>query len=187
MESLPRAAWPSPSPVELATVAGACGWANHADGPGKAMDLLWDCAEVIHKSQESAAHFLEAIRTKSEWTHTELQKACGFDYQKLPDKITRAEFFALFNTEDLKVHGEPMNGWALFNHWHSLPEGGNLTLAKSEAWHALLRKGFGWKQFSSDTRWDFLAVMVARFNEWRRKTAARNKAGTMKNLKQNEK
>ena len=185
LESLPRSAWPSPSPAELATVAGACGWANQADGAGKAMDLLWDCAEVIHQSQESAARFLESIRGKSEWTRAELRKACGFDYWNLPDKITRACFGKLFNTEDLIVSGETISGWPLFHHWHSLPEGENVPLSEASAWYAHHKDGFEWKRFSFGDRWWSLAVMVARFNEWRKKTARKNRGVTVKNLKQN--
>jgi hypothetical protein len=185
LESLPRAAWPSPSPVELATVAGACGWANQADGAGKAMALLWECAEVIHKTQESAARFVESIRGKSEWTQAELRKACGFEYWTLPDKITRAQFGSFFNTEDLIVNGETISGWPLFHHWHSLPEGGRVPLSEAPEWYARHKDGFEWKQFSFDTRWEFLAVMVARFNEWRKKTARKNIGVGKKNLKQN--
>lgn len=186
MESLPREAWPAPSPVELATVAGACGWGNHADGAGKAMALLWECAEVIHESRKSAAHYLESIRGKSEWTAAELRKACGFDYQKLPDRITRADFFSRFNTEDLLVNGETLSGWALFHHWHSLPEGGSVPLNEAEAWHGLHKGGFECARYSFSERWELLAVMVARFNEWRKRTARGNIGVGKKNLKQNQ-
>lgn len=185
LESLPRDAWPSPSPVELATVAGACGWANQADGAAKALEFLWKCAEVIHESRESAGNFVESIRNRNERTADELRQACRFDYQKLPDKITRPVFLECFKPGRLKVAGKELREWDLVNHWLCLPEGMGMTPHDLEAWHARHKKGFDCARFTIAERWEMLAVMVARFNEWRKETARRNNPWT-KNLKRGE-
>lgn len=187
LEALPREFWPAPSPIELATVTGSCGWANHSDGAEKAMALIWECAAVIRKSQGSAEHFVDSIKAKRDLTAKELRKACSFDYQSLPDRITHADFLLHFNTVGrLKVNGKLMRGRALFDHWLSLPEGVGMPLDARGDWHAHHgREGFDWKKFTMDARWDFLAVLVARFNEWRKETARRNNTGK-KNLRRGE-
>jgi hypothetical protein len=182
LEALPVEAWPAPSPAELATVAAACGWMNQPDGPARAMKFLWNCAEVIHESRQSAARFLAAIRGRGEWTAGELRKACGFAYQELPDKISHADFLALFNTERLQVRGETLRGRALFDYWHSLPEGVGVPLDQADAWHASFKDGFECSRFSFSERWEILAWQVAAFNEWRKGTARQNNPGK-KNLR----
>jgi hypothetical protein len=185
LESLPREAWPAPSPVELATVAGACGFAGQTNAAARAMALLWECAEVIHETRESASLFLESIRLKNEWTTAELRKACGFDYQKLPDRITHADFLSRFNKERLKVNGRVMRGRDLFDHWLTLPEGAGVPVKDVEAWHARHKGGFEYVGFTFSNRWEVFALWVARFNEWRRNTARKNNPGE-KNLKRGE-
>lgn len=183
--SLPREAWPSPSPVELAQVVGACGFASKANAAARAMALLWECAEVIHESRQSAELFLENIRCNDEGTASELREACHFDYQKLPDRITRPAFLAYFKPGRLKVDGKELREWGLVNHWLGLPEGMGMTPRELEAWHAAHNKGFDCSQFTCFVRWEFLALMVAKFNEWRDKTARHNNPG-VKNLKRGE-
>ncbi len=185
-ESLPRDLWPSPSPVELATVTAACGWMNQSDGPSLAMELLWSCAEVIHESRESAVKYVESINLKNEWTAAELRKVCGFDYRNLPDRISRPDFLKYFKVSGrLQVNGKDLREWDVVNHWLCLPDGMGMTERDLNAWHAKHKKGFDCTSFTFEERWEFLAVMVARFDEWRKETARRNNPG-VKNLKRGE-
>lgn len=186
--ALPVYAWPAPSPAELATVAAACGWVNQTNGPARAMELLWECAEVIRESRQSAGHFVESIKLKDEWTASELRKACGFDYQGLPDKITHRKFLSLFNKSPLKVgpKTQAIRGDDLFNHWLALPDGGNVPLAEVSAWHARHKaEGFECTRYTMNFRWEWLALMAVRFREWRENMARHNVAKPgKKNLKQ---
>lgn len=186
LESLPRESWPNPSPAELATVAAACGWASDQSGPGRAMELLWRCAEAIHESKASAERFTSECRQKSDFTAEQLARACacGFDCQTLPDQIPLSGFLKPFNLNPLQVKGRPLRGHDLFAHWMTLPDGGGFTPPAFKKWKREAEaKGFDYRNFSFSLRWEFLAILAVRFNEWRKATAKRNKGTGKKNLR----
>ena len=175
---LPREAWPTPSPHELAAIVGACGWQERADGPKLAMALVWKSAMEIYESQASADAFCDEVKRRQTQRTEQLAEAAKGDFTNLPDEITHSELEALFYCERLKVKGKELRGRAVLDAWI---ESQGIAPA---TWHAHRSPTVKVADHSPNgIRWELLALQVARFNEWRTATANANKGLTKKNLR----
>jgi hypothetical protein len=175
---IPREAWPTPSPQELASIVGACGWQEKADGPQRAMRLAWQCAQVIHESHSSTDAFIKDKARRKSRKAKQLEEVTGRDITALPDEITHSTLVSCFNTERLKINGKELRGRAVLDAWIESKGTAPAT------WHAHRSPTAKVADHSPNgIRWELLAVQVARFNEWRKATANANKGLTKKNLR----
>jgi hypothetical protein len=175
---LPREAWPTPSPQELASIVGACGWQEKADGPQRAMRLAWQCAQVIHESHSSTDAFIKDKARRKSRKAKQLEEVTGRDITALPDEITHSTLVSCFNTERLKINGKDLRGIKLLDAWL-------MSIGQTPAtWHALRSPKVRVSDHSiPGERWGVLAVQIARFNEWRKTTGNENKGHGRKNLR----
>ena len=179
VHALPRAAWPTPSPQELAAIVGACGWQERADGPKLAMALVWKSAMEIHETNASHEAFCDEVNRRQTQRAEGLAELAKHDFAALPDEITHSQLKAYFNTERLQVKGEELRGDALLDAWIE-------SIGTDPAtWHAHRSPTAKVANHSlNGIRWELLALEVVRFNEWRTATANANKRHSTKNLRQ---
>lgn len=196
LHKIPRSMWPSPTPMELARLVVACGWAENYEGTKRAMDFLWESAFATWNSQVSAERWVSMIESEALNEVRQLAEDIGQDLTKLPDSISHSEFMGLFNTSPLTIAGQQISGQDLFDFWIKQPDAtefldsDTLDQVRNDLpnFHANLKKhGVKAEDWSStyapyECDWLRLAETVRKFKIWRNKTAKENMATGMGNL-----